>query len=336
MADNIELDKLKALLHGDEILTPESPDFVQNSQPFAVQKDEKPRLVVRPKTLESLSKTVRFLGESNLDFKVRSAGFGSASAKDVILSMAAFDQFDFDREKEELILGSGQTWEDYYTKMEKTAPEYSGKLLGFLILCICSSVYIVVSVRTPNLGVGGSTLCGGFSWLSGEYGCLSDPQNMLDVQVVKLDGTILWASEEPDLLWAMRGTVGAFAVAVAFKLRCFKYPVKVWSGPILLPNTAPVRKQICEGILSMDVEQLNPKVALFLYQMNPEILKAIGDGKNGNMIVVHAFDARGEDSGRKEFEWALSVSGAIDRTRYQTRKELAMMQCESILCCSVC
>jgi FAD/FMN-containing dehydrogenase len=179
--------------------------------------------------------------------------------------------------------------------------------------------------------VGGSTLCGGFSWLSGEFGCLSDPQNMFDMQVVKLDGSVLWASEEPELLWAMRGTEGAFAVAVAFKLRCFKYPERVWSGPILLPNTATVRKQICTGILNMDVDQPEPRVALFLYRMAPDILKAIGDGKNGNMIVVHAFDARGEDTGRKEFDWALSVPGAIDRTCYQTRKELAMMQCESSL-----
>ena len=186
---------------------------------------------------------------------------------------------------------------------------------------------IVVSIRTPNLGVGGSTLCGGFSWLSGEYGCLSDPQNLLDVQVVKIDGTVMWTSEDPDLDWAIRGTEGAFAVAVAFKLRAFKYPQKVWSGPILLPNTAPIRKQICDGILGMDGPNHEPKVALFLYRMNPEILKAIGDGKNGNMIVVHAFDARGEEAGRKAFDWALSAEGAIDRTSLLTRRELAMLQC---------
>lgn len=34
---------------------------------------------------------------------------------------------------------------------------------------------------------------------------------MLDAQVVKLDGSIKWASVEPDLLWALRGTITGFA-----------------------------------------------------------------------------------------------------------------------------
>ena len=69
---------------------------------------------------------------------------------------------------------------------------------------------IVVACRTPCIGIGGSILCGGFSWLSGEYGLTSDPQNMLDTQVVKLDGQVVWASTEPDLLWALRGAGGSF------------------------------------------------------------------------------------------------------------------------------
>lgn len=41
--------------------------------------------------------------------------------------------------------------------------------------------------------------------MSKEYGCTSDPENMLDAQVVKLDGSVVWASAEPDLLWGLRG-----------------------------------------------------------------------------------------------------------------------------------
>ena len=62
--------------------------------------------------------------------------------------------------------------------------------------------------RTPSIGVGGSILSAGFGWLSTEYGCISDPINFVDAEVVKYDGSIVIASQEPDLLWALRGGGG--------------------------------------------------------------------------------------------------------------------------------
>jgi len=69
---------------------------------------------------------------------------------------------------------------------------------------------LVVAARTPALSIGGSVLSAGFSWLARQYGNTSDPANMLDAQVVKMDGTIVWASEEPDLLWGLRGAGASF------------------------------------------------------------------------------------------------------------------------------
>jgi FAD/FMN-containing dehydrogenase len=63
-------------------------------------------------------------------------------------------------------------------------------------------------VRTPFVGIGGSILGGGFSWLSSEFGLTSDPANMLDAEVVTVDGKVLWASQDPDLLFALRGAYG--------------------------------------------------------------------------------------------------------------------------------
>lgn len=67
-----------------------------------------------------------------------------------------------------------------------------------------------MGARTPNVSIAGTIVTGGFSWLSGEHGCISDPANMLDAKVVKYDGSIIWASAEPDLLWTCRGGGGGF------------------------------------------------------------------------------------------------------------------------------
>lgn len=42
--------------------------------------------------------------------------------------MTAFDHFEFDRQNELVIVGAGQTWGEYYKKMEEVAPDYSGTL----------------------------------------------------------------------------------------------------------------------------------------------------------------------------------------------------------------
>jgi hypothetical protein len=44
--------------------------------------------------------------------------------------------------------------------------------------------------------VGGSVLAGEIGWLSSEYGLASDPHNMLDAQVVKTNGEIIWACDK--------------------------------------------------------------------------------------------------------------------------------------------
>lgn len=53
-------------------------------------------------------------------------------------------------------------------------------------------------------------LIGGLSWLSHEFGLVSDPQNLLDAHIVLGDGRAIWASREADLLWAIRGGRCAF------------------------------------------------------------------------------------------------------------------------------
>lgn len=119
--------RLKPLLNASEIIEPSSPSYRAESLAWAAQKNLHPKLVIRPTTVSSLSKILAYLSRIPLDFAVRSQGFGSSSAKDVLISMTAFNEFEFDPDNEVVTIGAGQSWGGNYKKMEAMAPEYAGR-----------------------------------------------------------------------------------------------------------------------------------------------------------------------------------------------------------------
>lgn len=148
---------------------------------------------------------------------------------------------------------------------------------------------------------------------------------MLDAQVVKLDGSVIWASEEPDLLWGLRCAGTNFGVVTKFKLQAFKYPRNIWAGPILVSRKH--LPQIAKGIGDMsDRKNTDPKVGLFVYLLRKELL-GFGDAGD-DMIVLHVFDALGEEHGRSEegFAWALNLPGVIDHTEVRSLMGVSLMQ----------
>jgi hypothetical protein len=84
--------------------------------------------------------------------------------------------------------------------------------------------------------------------------------------------------------------------------------------------------QVAKGIVAMDKRKRDPKVAMFLYVMRKELLKFIG--ADDDMLVVHAYDALGEEHGRSEagFKWALDLPGAVDSTKVMNLRGVAKLQ----------
>ncbi|OQD91215.1 hypothetical protein PENSOL_c057G04362 [Penicillium solitum] len=294
-------------LSSSEMIFPASPLYQKESCTWAAQKDLKPKIIARPCTPSSLGDLLFFLTHSDLDWAVRSTGVGSSSASDVLISLSAFDKFEYNAEDQTVVIGAGQTWGEVDRKVEENAPGHA-----------------VVGARCTYVGVGGSILSGGISWLSSEKGLAADPHNMLDAKVVLTDGRILWASTEPELLWALRGGGGSFGVLVEVILRVHRYPDKIYSGQISYPRSA--FSVVAKAIGRFTAECNDPKMAMHIFPLDLGQGHYVGDAPNPG-IGLHVFDAHGEIHGRgtEGFRWALDIEGAIDNTGSMT-----LQQCNQI------
>lgn len=290
------LESLKSQLKTSEIHLPGTTEYHSQSLPWSAHNDLHPKVVLTPSTILSLQSIVKDLYSSNVDFAVRNTGTGSASAKDVILSMQGFKSFDFDAASETVTVGAGLDWSEVEELMAAQAPGYA-----------------LVGARCGWVGVTGGALVGGYSWLSHEFGLISDPQNLLDVQIVLHDGRVVWASEEDsgDLLWALRGGGGNFGVVGGLKMRARKYHDAVFAGLVFLPYE---RLDEVGRFVEKSVERLrDPKTAFAVTNQGPGTGTPAQGAKPG--IAVILFDANGEDHARskdKGFGEIFEIDGLVE------------------------
>lgn len=132
-----------------------------------------------------------------LEIAVKGGGAHSStwasSSGGVVIDLSKLNKVTLAEDKQSVTVQGGALWGDVYEVTVRERLEVVGSPLWFV-------------------GVGGFTLGGGYSPLSGEHGLAID--NMLAATVVLADGRIVEASPhtEPDLFWAIRGENGQMPV----------------------------------------------------------------------------------------------------------------------------
>ncbi|KAI4717934.1 FAD binding domain-containing protein [Aureobasidium sp. EXF-10727] len=298
-----ELHIINTILDSSEIIPSSSPQYKSESQTWQAHRNLHPKILAAPRSLKTLSALVAFLAASDLDWAVRCQGIGDASAKDVLVSLSGFKEFAFDQSSESITVGAGCSWGEVEINLEEKAPGYQA-----------------VSARCSFVGVSGMLLHGGLSWISSTYGLGSDPQNFLDAQVIKLDGSVVWASEEPDLLFALRGGGSEIAIVTAFKLKVYRYSQEIYSGSIHYPRSA--LEEVAKGVegFAKRMEEW-PGAAMYLYNLDLMEGSFIGAAAQPG-IAIWLFATKGEEHGREIFDWAFKIEGAVDKTKVMSLRQV--------------
>ena len=196
-----DFDTLKAQLRG-ELLDPSSPRYDATRVVWNAMIDRKPSAIVRCKNAADVVAAVSFARHHSLAIAIRSGGHNVAGYAvcdgGLMIDMSAMNGVRVDLHNNRAIVEGGATWLD----VDAATTPFGLATPGGLI---------------SATGVAGLTLSGGIGWLRGRHGLSCD--NLISADLVTAEGKLIRASqtENPDLLWALRGGGGNFGVVVSFE-----------------------------------------------------------------------------------------------------------------------
>jgi FAD/FMN-containing dehydrogenase len=180
-----------------------------------------PQAIVLASTEQDVVEAVRYARAHELKVKARSGGHSWTASSlregSLLIDLSSLTRIEFDPE----------------TQVAIVEPGVRGRELNALL---ADHGLFFPSGHCPTVGLGGFLLQGGWGWLSRVIGpaCLS----VIGVDVVTAEGELIHADadQNPDWLWAARGSgAGYFGVVTRFHLRCHSRPESIWEAHHVYP-----------------------------------------------------------------------------------------------------
>jgi FAD/FMN-containing dehydrogenase len=196
-------EELRTQLHG-ELLEPGVAGYDDARVVWNGMIDRRPALIARCRNAADVLASVNYARVHDLVIAVRSGGHNVAGYAvcdgGLMIDMSLMNAVRIAPGLDRAYVEGGATWAD----VDAATTPFGRATPGGLI---------------SMTGVAGLTLSGGIGWLRGTHGLSCD--NIIAVDVVTADGRLIHASdtENPDLLWALKGGGGNFGVVVNFEFR---------------------------------------------------------------------------------------------------------------------
>jgi FAD/FMN-containing dehydrogenase len=185
--------------------------------------DSRPAMIARCTGTADVIAALGFARANELTVAVRGGGHSVAGLSTVdggmMVDLGPMRNVRVDPVASRAFVGPGAVWGDVDHESQQFGLATTGGLVS-------------------TTGVAGFTLGGGIGWLMRQYGLACD--NLVGADVVTADGRLVHTSEteNPELLWGLRGGGGNFGIVTSFELAVHPVGPEVYAGPLFLPGDA--------------------------------------------------------------------------------------------------
>jgi hypothetical protein len=250
------------------LLRPDEPGYDEGRVLWNGMHDKRPALVARCGGAADVIVSVNFARTHDLLLAVRGGGHnvaGRAACDDgLMLDLSLMRSVRVDPRTSTVRVQGGATLGD----MDRETQVFS--------LAVPAGV-------VSTTGVAGLTLGGGTGWQLRKRGLTID--NMISADVVTADGQLRIASdsENPDLLWALKGGGGNFGVVTSFEFKTYPVgPNVMLFAPLLPVDTGPAALRAWRDFMRAAPEEFG---ASFLFWSVPP-LPFIPNEHHGKQCVI--------------------------------------------------